>query len=243
MAERTVNTGVRTGGGPLARWRALRAELGMPDALLYLVDRGLGKLSGGRARLVRYRIVAQPIGSGGTARLRPDASTQLALTPAGDDLVQHFPRPADVIRQRYAQGGQCLSAVVKGEFAGYIWWQHGRYEEDEVRCSFVLAEPRHCVWDYDVYVAPRFRLGRTMARLWQAVDEHLAAQGIRWSLSRISTFNPGSLTAHARLGTVTCAHASFLVLGRLQLAFLGQAPYLHLSWRAGQRPQLRLGAP
>lgn len=229
--------------GWAARWRALRAQLGSTDALLYLVDRVLQKASGGRARLVRYRIVAQPVGRADVKKLRADASTVLALTPGDSPLLSHFPRPPQVIRQRYASGSQCLSAIVNGTFAGYIWWQHGRYEEDEVRCSFVLASPGTCVWDYDVYVEPRYRLGRTMARLWQAVDEHLAAQGIAWTLSRISTFNPGSLAAHARLGTETCAHATFLVLGPLQLAFLGQAPFVHLSWRDDQRPQLRLGPP
>jgi hypothetical protein len=239
-------TGASTTGpgtGWAARWRALCAQLGTTEAVLYVIDRVLDKASGGRARLVRYRIVAQPIGRAGAPRLRADPSTELALAPPDSPLLQHFPRPAAVIRQRYAAGGQCLGAVVKGEFAGYIWWQHQRYEEDEVRCTFVLAAPDRCVWDYDVYVVPRFRLGRTMARLWQAVDEHLAAQGIAWTLSRISTFNPGSLSSHARLGTETCAHATFLVLGRLQLAFLGQRPFLHLSWRDDQRPQLRLGPP
>jgi hypothetical protein len=230
-------------GGVLTRWRSLRAQLGGSDALMYLVHRVLDKASGGRARLVRYRFVAQPIGSGHAAKLRPDPSTQLAMAAAGDALAKHFPRPAEVIAARFAAGGQCLAAVVKGEFAGYIWWQHGSYEEDEVRCTFVLAEPERCVWDYDVYVVPRLRLGRTMARLWAAVDERLAAEGVRWSLSRISTFNPGSLSSHARLGTVTLGHASFLVLGPLQLAILGCSPWLHLSWPGGSRPQLRLRAP
>lgn len=231
------------GAGWAARWRALRTQFGTTEAVLYVIHRALDKTSGGRARLVRYRIVAQPIGRAGAPRLRDDPATQLALTPPDSPLQQHFPRPAAVIRRRYAAGGHCLSAVIKGDFAGYIWWQHQRYEEDEVRCTFVLTAPERCVWDYDVYVAPRYRLGRTMARLWQAVDQHLAAQGIDWTLSRISTFNPGSLNSHARLGTETCAHASFLVLGRLQLAFLGQRPFLHLSWRDDQRPQLRLGPP
>ncbi|WP_284615883.1 GNAT family N-acetyltransferase [Aquabacterium humicola] len=229
--------------GWAARLRALRAKLGTTDAVLYLVDRALRAASGGRAWLVRYRIVAQPIGRAGAPRLRPDPSTELALAAPDSPLLRHFPRPAPVIQRRFDSGGHCMSAVVKGDFAGYIWWQHERYEEDEVRCSFVLASPGTCVWDYDVYVEPRYRLGRTMARLWQAVDDHLAAQGIAWTLSRIATFNPASLAAHARLGTETCATASFLVLGPVQLAFLGQAPFVHLSWHDGQRPQLRLGPP
>lgn len=227
----------------LARLGRLRRELGTRELLLYALHRGLEAVSGGRARLVRYRFVAQPLGRPGGAVLRPDASTRLALEAADGPLVAQFPRPPAVIQARYRQGAHCLAATVKGEFAGYIWWQHQQYEEDEVRCLYVLAEPRHCVWDFDVYVVPRLRLGRTMARLWQAVDEHLAAQGVRWSLSRISTFNPGSLSSHARLGTVDCGSATFVVLGRLQLAVLDRAPWLHLSWRPDQRPVVTLPAP
>lgn len=221
----------------------MRQQLGALNAALYLIDRVLSRATVGRARLVRYHIVAQPIGRPGATRLRPDTKTRLALTPADSPLVRQFPRPASVIGARFAAGGQCLSAVVEDDFAGYVWWQRDRYEEDEVRCSFELRDAGRCVWDYDVYVAPRFRVGRTMARLWQAADDHLASQGVAWSLSRISAFNPASLSAHARLGTVHCECATFLVVGPVQLAWLEQAPYVHLSWRDGQRPRLTLGPP
>ncbi len=226
-----------------SRLGRLHRQLGGVNLLLYLVDRGLQAISGGRARLIRYHILAQPIGAGVAARLRPDPRTRLEMVPQDDALLAAFPRPVAVIAARYAQGGHCLAATVDGAFAGYLWWQRDRYEEDEVRCSFVLRDPARCVWDYDLYVEPRLRLGRTMARLWQAADERLAAQGVRWSLSRISAFNPGSLTAHARLGTVHCESASFVVIGGLQLALLAQLPYLHLSLRGGARPQLKLGPP
>lgn len=231
------------GPGRLARWRALCRQLGLGSALLYLADRVLAQASRGRARVFRYHIVAQPIGMPAASRLRADSKSRLALTPADSPLRAQFPRPVAVIDARYASGGQCLSAVVGEEFAGYVWWQRGCYEEDEVRCTFELLDPRRCVWDYDVYVSPRFRLGRTMARLWQAVDEHLAAEGVAWSFSRISAFNPASLTSHARLGAVRRESATFVVMGGVQLALLAQAPYLHLSWRLAQRPRLRLPPP
>lgn len=248
MVEPTVNSspvphGANRSGGWIAALLALRHRLGAGTAVLYLIDRLLSRLSGGRARLLRYHIVAQPIGGRPAAPLRPDAKTQLSLTPADSPLVARFPRPATVIRRRFASGGQCLSAVVGGEFAGFVWWQHGHYEEDEVRCTFLLDDPKRCVWDYDVFVAPPFRLGRTMARLWGAVDQKLAAQGVTWSMSRISAFNPESLAAHARLGTVHCESATFVVLGQLQCALLQQAPFVHLSWRLQRGPRLLIKAP
>lgn len=228
---------------PWTRLRQLQRTLGPLDGLLYVISRVLERLSGGRVRIVRFRLVAQPIGSGAAPVVRPDASTVVAATPAGSPLVGAFPRPPEVIRARYAGGAECFSAVVRSAFAGYIWFRRGSYDEDVVRCRYVLAAPDCSVWDFDVYVEPRYRLGRTMARLWHAVDSHLAGQGVRWSFSRISTFNPGSLAAHARLNTVDCGSATFLCLGPLQLSLLSAAPFVHLSLSDQQRPSIRLAPP
>jgi hypothetical protein len=184
----------------LAAWRRLAKELGPGPALLYVMDRVLQGLSGGRARIVPYALYAQPIGAQAFKSVRDDPGTIIARSAPGDPLAAKFPRPAPVIQARHAHGAQCFAATVKGEFAGYIWIARGRYEEDEVRCTYVLAQPDSCVWDFDVYVEPRHRMGRTMGRLWKAVDADLAAAGVRWSFSRISMFNPGSVASHQRLG-------------------------------------------
>jgi hypothetical protein len=94
-----------------------------------------------------------------------------------------------------------------------------------------------------VYVEPEFRAGRSFACLWEAANAHLAAHGIRWSLSRISAFNPGSLAAHRRLGIRKLRSASFLCLGGKQLALFGRPPFIHLSLNEGSRPLLRLQPP
>jgi hypothetical protein len=216
-------------------------QLGWLDALLYLGGQVLSRLSGGRARVVKYRLVAQPIGRAEAKPLRPDAATELRAVPAGDALVKAFERPPYVLARRYADGAACTAALVRGEFAGFIWIQRGAYDEDEVRCRYELLEPASCVWDFDVYVVPRYRVGRTLARLWSHVDQALAREGVRWSFSRISAFNRDSLAAHARLGTVDCGSALFVVLGPLQLALLPGPPWLHVSLR--RAPRIRLAAP
>jgi len=99
------------------------------------------------------------------------------------------------------------------------------------------------VWDFDVFVVPRYRLGRTMARLWKAVDADLSAQGVQWSFSRISLFNAESMNSHARLGAVAVGHAIFLVAGKLQLSFSGQAPFFRLGWSQKHRPVFTLRPP
>jgi hypothetical protein len=188
-------------------------------------------------------IVAQPVGAGAVGTLRPDHSTEIVEALPGSELDRHFPRPEPVIRQRFKSGSVCHCALVNGEFAGFIWIKTDEYEEDEVRCTYVLQAPRESVWDFDVYIEPRFRLSRTLARLWQAVDADLQDRGIRWTFSRISAFNAESLAAHANLGIVECHSATFLVVGKFQLSFLSQRPYVHASFSAGRRPALRLELP
>ncbi|HEY8351300.1 MAG TPA: hypothetical protein VIK87_02045, partial [Sphingomonadales bacterium] len=96
-------------------------------------------------------------------------------------------------------------------------------------------------WDFDVYVAPEHRMGRTFARLWAAANEYLRARGVRWSLSRISGYNPASFNSHKRLGARVIGRASFLRIGNWQLMWSNRAPYLHLSRKA--QPRLRVRAP
>jgi hypothetical protein len=223
--------------------RATFRQLGAVDGALYFASRAFDKISGGRLRLVKYYLVAQPLGRPDAKPMRADAATALQVVREGDALAAVFPRPPDVLAQRWAAGAECTAALVRGEFAGFIWIQRSRYEEDEVRCSFVLQDPAVSVWDYDVYVEPRYRVGRTMARLWSHVDTQLAATGARWSFSRISAFNAASLGSHARLGTVDCGSALFLCLGPLQAAWVPGFPYLHLSLGAGRAPVVRLRTP
>jgi GNAT superfamily N-acetyltransferase len=223
--------------------RSVFKQMGRVDGSLYLGSRVLERFSGGRLRIVKYRLVAQPIGRAAGPALRADPATVMQDIPQGAALAAAFPRPPEIIARRYEAGATCTAALVRGEFAGFIWLQRGRYEEDEVRCSFVLETPAICVWDFDVYVEPRYRIGRTMARLWGHVDAEQAARGVRWSFSRISAFNPASLASHARLGIVDCGSALFFVAGPLQLSVLPRFPYLHLSAGDSSAPVWRLRPP
>jgi hypothetical protein len=212
-------------------------------ALLYALHRVLQKLSGGRAAIVPYLLVAQPVGNPVLAQVRADAGTVVERIGPDHPQLAAFPRPADVIAQRFADGAECHVATVKGQFAGHIWIARGRYVEDEVRCVYEIIDPATGVWDYDVYVEPRLRLGRTMGRLWKAVDERLAAEGVRWSFSRINRFNVGSVKSHQRLGAVTTGRVVFVVLGPVQLDFSGglKWPGVHVGQEGG--PLLQLSPP
>jgi predicted ATP-grasp superfamily ATP-dependent carboligase len=231
----------------LAKLRAALRERGLAATALHAADRVLGRLSGGRARLIGYAFVAQPLHEGplqrSAAAARPRAGTELRPLQPGDPLAPALPRPPEVLARRWARGDECLGAIVKGELAGTLWTAQGSYDEDEVRCRYVLLDPQRTVWDYDVWVAPSHRGGRVLLRLWEAAAQRLVARGVTHSISRIALGNVASLASHARLGAFPIGRALFLRLGGAQLAAMSMSPYLHLSWRDDRAPDVLLRVP
>ena len=211
--------------------------------LLYAVHRVMSILSGGRAGLQAYQFCAQPIDPVRHRSLRDDPNTMVQTVTPGSPLLEHFPRPPDVLAQRFAECASCHAIIVKGEFAGYLWLSRDAHDEDEVRCRYLLPMTAPSVWDFDVYIAPRFRAGRGLARLWKAVSAELYTQGVRWSYSRISLFNLASVQAHERLGALPVATGLFVHIGPLQLSIISKAPYLHVGVRPKHRPVLKLPMP
>lgn len=211
--------------------------------LLYLCHRALQTLSGGRAALHVYLFCAQPTAQTALTKLRDDPQTVVVPVESGHDLTARFPRPAAVIAKRFDHGARCFAVLVKGRFAGHIWLAREAYEEDEVRCRYQLPRAPSSAWDFDVFIEPEFRAGRTMARLWKASSAHLNEEGVVWTFSRISLFNATSIQSHERLGASQVATGAFAVVGSMQLAFFSVAPYVHVSWWRGNRPVLWLPAP
>jgi hypothetical protein len=226
------------------RWQSLRTEHGSANvAVLYLLHRVLQLLSRGRAAVVPYLLVAQPVGNAVLAEVKSDPGTVVRRIGPDDPVTAEFPRPREVVAARFAAGAECHVAFVKERFAGFIWIMRTRYVEDEVRCTYEIANPAAGVWDFDVYVEPRLRLGRTMARLWKAVDETLTTEGVHWSFSRINRFNTASVRSHQRLGARSIGSAVFLVFGPLQLALGGGMRLPSVSLGPVVGPQLRVQAP
>ena len=134
--------------GALASLRASFAEFGGGLGALYVLHRLLQALRIGR--VVPYMLVAQPIGNGVYAGVRDDPATSVQIAGPGSAVSAGFPRPAAINTQRWAAGATCHVCLVKGRFAGTIWIQRARYEEDEVRCDYLLPAGESCVWDFDV---------------------------------------------------------------------------------------------
>jgi hypothetical protein len=220
-----------------SRLRRTFAQLGWPNACLYLLGRVLEACSGGRWRLYRYLFVAQQLPQAPLCAGRGrDIEVRFLSTLA--ELPANYPRPAHVLRQRYAQGAQSLAAFRGAALVGFLWFLPNAYQEDEVRARYVLPSA-HSAWDFDVWVRPEDRLGWAFRRLWDSAALRLRQQSVRWTCSRISAFNPGSLSAHARIGTVRLGSAVFLCCGSWQWMVASRAPYFHLSRHPSSFPQMQ----
>lgn len=223
-------------------FKSTMKALGWINGLLYLLTRGLDRISGGRVRIVKYDLAVQPLGESFALRHRPSAKMELRELHEGDPLLERIEHPPATIATRFRQGGRCLAAVCGDELAGFLWWVEGPYEEDEVRCRFVPAPEGTSVWDFDVYVAPSYRGGMVFARLWGAANHDLSARGFGQSCSRISAFKPESLAAHSRLGARVVGKALFFCVGRAELMFSTRYPWVYLSLGSASRPTLRVGS-
>jgi GNAT superfamily N-acetyltransferase len=218
------------------RLRLTLAQLGWLNTGLYLLARLLQRASGGRWALFSYLFVAQYVSDTPLSPMR-GADIEIRSPDAGMPLPDDYPRPAKVVRGRYAQGACTLTAWRNERLAGFLWLVADAYQEDEVRVCYQLTTPR-ASWDFDVWVRPEERLGWVFRRLWEAARQHLRGHGVRWTCSRISAFNPGSLRAHAHIGVVRLGQATFLRCGQWQWMISSLRPYVHLSRHSASFPQL-----
>lgn len=223
-------------------WQRLKApfrDFGVAAGMLYLIDRVLRRISP-RLGLQVYEFMVQAIGG---PRLLPAGLSKNLSTREiceGDPEVAEMPALAHIKTQRFRQGARCLGVYRKGQLLGYSWYVRERYEEDEVRCTYELADRESSIFDFDFYVLPEHRMGIAFLAIWQGMNEALAPQGVRSTFSRMTRFNLASRRAHARLGARRAASAVFLQAWRLELMASTIAPWIGVTWRPNQRVVLRL---
>ena len=222
----------------IASLKSTMRTLGWVDGLTYLLAQAISRLTRGHVRIISYDLVVQPMSDGLDLPAHRGKDIEILEIVAGDPLLAAMDRPAEILEARFEQGARCLVALKKGELAGFLWWTQGPYTEDEVRCVFIPEPHGQAIWDFDVYVAPRYRFSPIFPCLWNRATKQLFAQGYRYSCSRISAFNPASLAAHRRLGAEVVGRRLFICLGRLQLSFSRQSPRCHISLKA--RPNIKV---
>ena len=206
---------------------------------LYAIDRVLRLLSP-RLGLFVYDFMVQPIAD--KPLLPPNLVKNLQFRPIvrGDPEVALMPAREDVKASRFDQGATCLGAWRKDKLIGYLWLCRPVYQEDEVRCTYVLADSERSVFDFDLYILPEHRLGLGFAAVWHGANEHLRSQGIRYTFSRLTRFNVASRRSHDHLGWKRVGQAVILRAGPVELMGATIAPFFHLTWTAGRRATLTL---
>ena len=226
-------------------YNALRqtvGQLGWLDGCLYLANSALHRLTYGFVRLHKYHFVAQPVRSTPWLPAKRGAAIEVREVGPSDPLLRDFPRPRWVIPYRFEQGAICLAALTDGKCVGFLWMLVGPYREDEVRCRYIPTPQGKAAWDFDIYVCPEHRAGVVFMRLWDEANRYLAARGVRWSMSRISAFNSGSLASHTRMGARRIGSALFLSVGSLQISAANVPPRLFVSRHRDVIPDFTLEA-
>ncbi|MFP5406736.1 MAG: N-acetyltransferase family protein, partial [Gammaproteobacteria bacterium] len=225
----------------LAELRADVREMGGVGWSAYATDRLLDRLSAGRARLWAFRFYAQPIPD--RPLLAPSRSTRLRIgvVRPGEIDSRRFERPAGAVEERFAAGSTCIAAVDGEELAGFMWLHFGRLRERLLACDFEPLPSGRTCWDYDFEVFPRFRLGRTFARLWDETYQLLRERGVEASVSWISFSNRASQRAHERMGAQPIGWLAVLELFGYKLAAQSNRPYVRLA-APGRRLHVRVDA-
>lgn len=212
------------------RLQGLSQELGLANALLFVVARVLSRATGQRLRLRKYYLVAQPVAAHDQTPARRGRTIEVREVQADEIRSTGFGRPAAAIEHRLRHGARCLLAKKDGALVGFQWFTTRDFPEDEIRCTYHLDEQDRCAWDFDIFVQPEARMLPVFPRLWDHCNRLLRDEGIGLSLSRIDAFNATSRRSHARLGARNVGWALFVTLGPGQLAAFSGTPWLHVSW-------------
>ncbi len=216
-------------------------EFGPGAGSLYVIDRILGRVSP-HLKLYVYELMVQPITDKPLVPGRLASSVEIREIRRGDPEVERMPARPDIKESRFSQGAICLGAYQKGRLIGFMWFCHDRYDEDEVRCTYVLSPENRAVFDFDFYLFPEHRMGLGFVGLWNGANAYLRSQGIDFTFSRLTRFNLTSRRAHQHLGWKLAGRALFFQAGRFELMFSSVLPYVSITAGAGRRVELRLNA-
>lgn len=216
-------------------------EFGPMPGALYILDRILGRIS--RRLGVRvYEFMVQPIADGSLMPERFARGITIRALPYGSADMERMPIRSDVLQSRMAQNATCLGAYRGNGMIGYIWLCASEYQEDEVRCTYVLEPATQSVFDFDLYIFPEHRMGLAFGGIWNGVNAYLRERDIRFTFSRLTRFNLASRRAHAHLGWKRIARAVFLIAWNLEIMFATIRPFVGVGLNPRKRVKIRLTA-
>jgi hypothetical protein len=187
-------------------------------------------------------MLAQPIPEEPLLPGRLSGALEMRQLVRGDPEIARMPARPEIKESRFQQSAVCLGAFQKKQLIGYIWLCFHSYQEDEVRCTFVLPQGNQAVFDFDLYVLPEHRMGLGFVGLWNGANQWLRSRGVLVSFSRLTRFNVASRQAHLRLGAQRVGRVFVLQMWSTELLVSTVSPYLHLSFRRRNRARLKLSS-
>lgn len=218
-------------------------NIGFAGWFAYVIDRSLSLISRGAIRFTALWFYAQPVEQISTIKRRDEDRIRTELAGPGQVPDASFGRPLGAIPERFEQGSTCIAAFNGDQLAGFMWLQFESLRERLVRCDFVPLPQGRASWDFDVFVAPPFRMGRTFGRLWSHAKSYLQERGIETTLSWVAFDNMASRRAHERMGARRVGWALILTVGKAQLLLASTSPYIHFSVSEANRPKVLVQAP
>jgi len=222
--------------GRLARYTDFFRKHDFATGSALLAHRLISKL-GGQSGLFWYKFYRQPLNRVPT-HPRSDSKLIFVWLNHYDKLLEALPRPLTNIKSRFTQDVLCLAAIKNEQLAACAWFGFGEFDEDEVRCTYVL--PGDAVWDFDIFVFPEYRFSRVFLKMWEEANKVLNDKGYTCSLSRISAYNKHSIRSHEKLGATTVGSAVFLRIGEGQLMVASRKPYIWVSFSPENLPRIAL---
>ena len=223
----------------LQKIRGVFREFGVFVGLLYGLDRFLQQLSSG-LRLYVYEFMVQPITQTSLVPARFTRRLQIRQIKPGDPEVELMPALPEIKRSRFEQNAVCLGAFQDGQFIAYMWFCFRAYDEDEVRCTYVVTPQTESVFDFDLYIFPQHRLSLAFVGIWNGANEYLRQRGIKYTFSRLTRFNVASRRAHDHLGWKSAGRAIFLQAWDVEVMAATIFPYMHFSLGKANRVRLKL---
>ena len=213
-------------------------EFGFAAGALYVLDRLLRSISP-RLGLFVYEFMVQPIPEKHLLPANLARGLEFREIMRGDPEIALMPARPEIKESRFEQGAVCLGTFKNGKLIGYIWFCFGSYEEDEVRCTYQLANPDESVFDFDLFVLPEHRMGIGFMAVWHGANQYLHDRGVRYSFSRLTRFNLASRRSHRHLGWKRVASAVFLKAWSAELMLATIFPFVYLSFGPSHRVRLK----
>src|SRR5690606_38254268 len=105
-------------------------------------------------------------------------------------------------------------------------------------CDFEGLPAGRTCWDYDLAIAPQYRLGRTFVRLWDETFRVLRERGVTNTGSWIHYANRTSRRSHERMGAIPVGWLILLDIFGFKGMLTSSRPFLRFAG-----PEKRIYAP